>query len=70
VGSLLTGSNNQISLKTIQRDLHALSRLFPIVSDEDSKPFGWGWSKDAGVMDIPTMDQKTALTFRLVDEYL
>ena len=59
-----------VSLKTTQRDLNMLSSVFPIVSYDEGKPFGWGWSVDAGLMDLPTMDQKTALTFGLVEAYL
>jgi predicted DNA-binding transcriptional regulator YafY len=33
--------------RTIQRDLVQLSALFPIVSDERRKPFGWRWSESA-----------------------
>ena len=37
----------RIHRRTIQRDLVALSRLFPIVCDERNKPFGWSLSADA-----------------------
>ncbi len=37
----------RIHRRTIQRDLVALSRLFPIVCDERNKPFGWSLSQDA-----------------------
>lgn len=59
-----------VSVKTIQRDLQSISRLFPITSIEDSRPYGWSWMEDADIVDIPSMDQKTALTFRMVDQFL
>lgn len=33
--------------RTIQRDLIELAGIFPIVSDERSKPYGWRWADDA-----------------------
>ena len=33
--------------RTIQRDLIELGRIFPIVSDERKKPYGWCWADDA-----------------------
>ena len=41
--------------RTIQRDLIKLSKNFPLISDERDKPFGWSWSKDAPVYDLPSM---------------
>ncbi|MGV0958768.1 MAG: helix-turn-helix transcriptional regulator [Limnohabitans sp.] len=57
------------TLRTVQRDLHALSLSFPIVGDQ-SKPTGWSWRADAAVLDIPGMDVHTALTFTLVESYM
>ena len=59
----------ETTLRTVQRDLHELSRLFPIVCDERSSPFGWSWKKDAEVF-APAMDPIQALTFCLVAQYL
>jgi len=36
--------------RTVQRDLLELSKLFPIVSDERAKPYGWRWRDDAGLL--------------------
>jgi len=59
-----------VTQRTIQRDLMTLSDIFPITSDEQSKPFGWSWAKDANVMDIPGLDGHAALTFQLVQKFL
>jgi predicted DNA-binding transcriptional regulator YafY len=59
-----------IHRRTIQRDLMALSGTFPIVCDDVHKPYGWSWSKDAQVQDLPNMDPHLALTFRLVQDFL
>ena len=60
----------EATLRTIQRDLQELSRLFPIVSDERSQPFGWSWKKDAKGYESPAMDPIQALTFSLAAQYL
>lgn len=65
----LEGSGKGATLRTVQRDLHALSRSFPIVGDQ-SKPMGWSWRADAAMLDIPGMDNHTALTFTLVESYM
>ena len=60
----------EVSLRTVQRDLIALSPYFPIVSDEREKPFGWSWKKDAPAFGLPALDPQTALTLKLAEEYL
>ena len=37
----------RVHRRTIQRDLVELSQVFPIVSDERAKPYGWRWTDDA-----------------------
>jgi predicted DNA-binding transcriptional regulator YafY len=70
IGNRVLDKGYEVTAKTIQRDLQAISRIFPIVSVEDTKPYRWGWMEKTSVMDIPSMDQKTALTFFMVNEYL
>ena len=36
--------------RTIQRDLVELATVFPIVSDDRSKPYGWRWADDAELL--------------------
>lgn len=59
-----------VTAKTIQRDLQGISSIFPITSVEDTKPYKWSWLEESDILDIPCMDQKTALTFHMIDEYL
>ena len=66
----LSALGYEAPLRTIQRDLQELSRLFPIVSDERSHPFGWSWEKDAQGYESPAMDPIQALTFSLAAQYL
>lgn len=58
-----------ISLRSIQRDLNSLSAVFPLVTD-NRKPAGWSWKSDAPGLDIPHMDPVTALSFVMVKEFL
>ena len=68
--SKLSNLGYETTLRTIQRDLHELSRIFPIVSDERIPPYGWSWKKDAPGYESPAMDPIQALTFSLVAQYL
>lgn len=56
--------------RTIQRDLALFETIYPLVCDDQSKPFGWSWMANADVMDIPGMDSHTALAFVLAGKYL
>ncbi len=58
-----------VTRRSVERDLVKLASLFPIESD-GNKPAGWYWMKNAMPMDIPGMDPHTAITFRLVEQYL
>ncbi len=58
------------SQRTIQRDLMSLSECFPLTWDDRNKPYGWSWARDAEVLDIPGIDPKTALAFRLAEFHL
>ena len=59
----------ETTLRTVQRDLHELSRLFPIVCDETFLAIWLELEKDAEVF-APAMDPIQALTFCLVAQYL
>jgi predicted DNA-binding transcriptional regulator YafY len=43
----LRESGVDATVRTIQRDLVELARVFPIVADGRAKPYGWRWSEDA-----------------------
>ena len=60
----------KVTRRSIQRDLIALSTVFPLACDDRSKPYGWSWLKNADIMDIPGMDPHTAVTFRLVGDFM
>lgn len=52
--------------RTIERDLHALSEVFPLEHD-GQKPQGWSWRRNIDCLDVPGMDLTTALTFRMIE---
>jgi hypothetical protein len=60
----------EINRRSIQRDLVALSALFPIVCDERTKPYQWSWAKDSPGVESPGMSPHTALAFKLISEAL
>lgn len=67
--SQLQNAGYPVDLRTVQRDLNALSRPFALLCDVQSRPHGWSWSKNA-VFDVPGMDSTTALTFSMAKQFL
>ena len=59
-----------VGKRTVERDLQALSSIFPLVSDERSKPFGWSWEKDAPAFDLPGISLSECLTLLMAREHL
>lgn len=41
--------------RTIQRDLMKLaaSKVFPLLYDDSSTPYGWSWARDGALFNIP-----------------
>jgi len=56
--------------RTLQRDLVRMSSIYPLLCDDRDKPFGWSWSKDANVHEVPGIDSDTALAFYLAKKHL
>src|SRR5438034_1771029 len=56
-----------VTLRTVQRDLNHLAVHFPIRGDAN-KPQGWCWTGDPIL--IPVLDPQSALTFKLVEQFL
>ena len=59
-----------ISKRSVERDLLALSGVFPLVSDERAKPFGWSWQKDAPQFSLPGMSPLQAMVLNLARIHL
>ncbi|MGO9931897.1 MAG: helix-turn-helix transcriptional regulator [Steroidobacteraceae bacterium] len=58
------------SKRTLQRDLNDLSAVFPLLSDTRGPAYGWSWSAEAPAFDLPTMDGATALTVRMIEQFI
>ena len=59
-----------VSKRTVERDLLSLSVTFPILSIEQSRPYGWSWLKDAEAFSLPGMSPLQALTLELAHDHL
>lgn len=66
----LVAENFNITKRTVERDLLSLSEMFPLVSDERDRPYGWSWSKDAPLFNLPGLSQTEALTLAMVEQHL
>ncbi len=65
----LTERGIETTQRTVERDLESLSALMPLVRDERSRPYGWSWTTDAPLLDLPAIDPETALTLRVMDAH-
>lgn len=66
----LQRENFEVTKRTIERDLQAMSSVFPLVADERDKPYGWSWQKDAPAFDLPGLCNNEALTIMMVEQHL
>ena len=57
-------------LRTIQRQLEALSEHFEIDRDDANKPYGYRWLNKAPGMAMPMLSEHEALLLRLAEEHL
>ncbi len=60
----------EVTKRTVERDLAYLSEIFPLLSDEREKPFGWSWKKEALPLDVPSLGNSEALAFALIERFL
>ncbi len=65
----LATAGHDVTKRTIERDMHELSRIFPITRNERSAPFGWHWMENARV-DILGMDLSEAVSLGLMEDVL
>ncbi len=66
----LEGHGFSLTMRSIQRDLEKLSVDFPLLVDENFRPFQWSFDRDATMDIIPALDLPAALTFELARAYL
>lgn len=70
VQGTLANRDFEVTKRTIERDMQALSEVFPLTCDDRNKPFGWSWQKDAPSFDVPGLTSTEALAVKLVEQYL
>lgn len=58
------------SRRTIERDLQSLSTRFPLVSEEESRPFGWYWARDANFEFAPRLSPPQCVALLLARAHL
>jgi predicted DNA-binding transcriptional regulator YafY len=66
----LCDADFKVTTRTVQRDLLELSTLFPLISDDREKPYGWSWQREASSFDLPGLSIPDALTLTLVEQHL
>ena len=66
----LASEGFSIGKRSVERDLQALSAVFPLTVDDRSRPFGWSWDKDAPAFDLPGLTASESLTLLMAKQYL
>lgn len=67
---LLRAEDHVVTKRTVERDLASLSAVFPLLSDDRSRPFGWSWHKDAPQFSLPGMSPLQAMVLTLAQTHL
>lgn len=65
----LARNGHDVSKRTVERDLLELEKLFPIVLNDKSKPYGWYWLPSAK-LDIFGIDLAEAVSLGLMEDVL
>ena len=65
----LANAGHDVCKRTIERDMHELSRIFPITRNEKSAPYGWHWMENTRC-DILGMDLSEAVSLGLMEDVL
>ena len=68
LASRLEEQGFSVTMRSIQRDLEKLSADFPLLVDENSRPYRWSFDRNATMDIIPALDLPAALTFELEDD--
>lgn len=65
----LVSDGYEVTQRTVQRDLIALSQAFPLVAD-DNRPRGWAFAADARPTEVPGLSSHEAMALRLAEAHL
>lgn len=66
----LGDEGHDISVRSLQRDLNALSLDWGFTNDVEGKKYYWYWPKGFGVLDVPGLDPSQALVFHMAKQHL
>lgn len=66
----LVAAGFQVGKRTVERDLQALSLIFPLICDETARPYAWSWDRAAPSFDLPGIDTGEALALLMAREHL
>ena len=70
IAEKLTDKGYAVSMRTVQRDLKALSEIFPIeLNNQNARDYGWRWKKGENLA-IPGISVSEALAMRLVQAHM
>ena len=61
---------HDVTIRSVQRDLSALSTDWGFTNDVEGKAHYWYWPKGFGVLDVPGLDPSQALVFNMANQYL
>lgn len=67
--SELEAAGFQVTKRTVERDMHELSRHFAIECNDKGIPHGWHWSENRH-LDIPFMELSEAVSLGLMEDVL
>lgn len=65
----LTSLGFNVSKRTVERDLNELSRQFPLLCNDKSRPYGWRWMDNAS-FDIPNLSIGDCVSLAITEEVI
>ncbi len=65
-----TNSEYDVTTRSVQRSLEALSGVFPITAEKRGRANHWCWTNAHALTQIPAMGEQEAFVLRLAAEYL
>ena len=66
----LNNAGFKAPMRMVQRDLDSLSLRWPLICDDQTKPYQWSWIEEAQGMILPIMEPVEALTIALAELHL
>ncbi len=60
----------EVTKRTVERDLDYLSLIFPLMANDETRPYQWSWSKDASSFNLPGINDSEALALVMVEQHL